>query len=330
MSTEAVQTKHPLYIENKPDWDIIRDCDKGERAIKEKGTAYLPATSGMHEKGMGTNQPGLEMYKAYLQRAVFPKFIRPAVNALVGVMHREAAIIELPAAMEPLRENATLEGESLLALLRRINEAQVLVGLMADVPTGDSTSIPYIATYEAEAIINWDESRRPDGRNRVDLVVLDESDWERTSSFGWERVAKYLVLDLVNPGEEQTKASTEDPPVVEETSVYRSRLVIDDQGKQEREQANRDTEVTTATTEAVEGVLPSFRGQTLSELPLSLSGPSISVRSLIRFRCWGWLSSPSRSIAAKRIIGTPFSCKGKIPSSCPVIRKGKIPMAKID
>jgi hypothetical protein len=275
-ASDSVQTKHPEWIQTAPDWVLCRDAAAGERRVKEKRETYLPSTSGMRSAGMGTKQEGLAMYNTYLIKAVFPYLVQPAVNALVGVMHRETAVFELPPQMEPLRENATLEGESLQTLLMRINEAQLLtgrIGLLADVPTGQGGILPHIVVYDAESIINWDESRRPDGRKRVDLVVLDESDWERSTGFGWEFQNKYLVLDLV-PSDSLTE-NFEDVRKVQsgQAVLYRSRLEVVDDESIKNEQANRQTEVTQvsgATT--LEGVTPALRGMTLEEIPFVFIG----------------------------------------------------------
>jgi hypothetical protein len=275
-ASDSVQTKHPEWIQAAPDWVLCRDAAAGERRVKEKRETYLPSTSGMRSAGMGSKQEGLAMYNTYLIKAVFPYLVQPAVNALVGVMHRETAVFELPPQMEPLRENATLEGESLQTLLMRINEAQLLtgrIGLLADVPTGQGGILPHIVVYDAESIINWDESRRPDGRKRVDLVVLDESDWERSTGFGWEFQNKYLVLDLV-PSDSLTE-NFEDVRKVQsgQAVLYRSRLEVVDDESIKNEQANRQTEVTQvsgATT--LEGVTPALRGMTLEEIPFVFIG----------------------------------------------------------
>lgn len=275
-ASDSVQTQHPQYIDIHPDWILVRDAAAGERKVKEKTTTYLPTTSGMRAAGLGEGQEGKAMYDTYLKKAVFPYLVQPAVNALVGVMHREKAIIELPAQMEPLRENATLEGESLQTLLVKINEAQLKtgrIGLLADVPTGTGNKLPHIVTYEAESIINWDESRRPDGRNRLDLVVCNESDWERVSGFGWEFKQKYLVLDLVPTTETQSNFETIGIIKEGQAVVYRSRLEIDDEELTQQEQANRQTEVTQQSqNRTLEGVTPSIRGNTLDEIPFVFIG----------------------------------------------------------
>ena len=274
-STSSVETRHPEWIATEPDWVIVRDSSEGQRQVKSKGQTYLPPTSGMVELGLDQNQPGSKMYLSYAKRAVFPFLVRPAVNALVGVMHREDAVIELPKAMEPIRESATLEGEDLLTLLRRINEQQIMVGrigLLADVADGNKRNVPYIVTYEAESIINWDESRREDGKNRLDLVVLDESDFERTSSFGWDFVRKYLVLDLVDPKDLAVGEENAVPISLDQNTVYRSRLEISDQQMLESEGVNRQTEVTPSTSISIQGVSPSLKGATLPEIPFVFVG----------------------------------------------------------
>jgi hypothetical protein len=274
-NSDNVSTQHPQYIEAYPDWVVCRDAAKGERAVKEKRETYLPTTSGMRHAGMAPGQEGYAMYQTYLKKAVFPYLVQPAVNALVGVMHREAAIIELPAQMEALRENATLQGESLQALLMKINEAQLLVGrigLLADVPTGTTNTLPHIATYKAESIINWDESRRPDGRLRVDLVVLDESDWERGNGYAWEFMKKYLVLDLVPPLA-LDEPTTANQSIVEGLEmVYRSRLEVINESDTAKAQNNRETEVVSSSNATAGGVAPSIRGNTLSEIPFVFVG----------------------------------------------------------
>ena len=275
-ASDSVQTQHPEYIDINPDWMLVRDAAGGERKVKEKSTTYLPTTSGMRAAGLGDGQEGKAMYETYLKKAVFPYLVQPAVNALVGVMHREKAIIDLPEVMEPLRDNATLEGESLQTLLVKINEAQLLtgrIGLLADVPTGSANTLPHIVTYEAESIINWDESRRADGRKKLDLVVCDESDWERVTGFGWEFKQKYLVLDLV-PIADKDK-NFEQVQVIEEGQavVYRSRLEITDEELHTQEQANRQTEVTqVSVNNTLQGVTPAIRGKSLTEIPFVFIG----------------------------------------------------------
>jgi hypothetical protein len=194
----TVSEKHPLYDLFSEDWQQMSDTYDGERKVKEAGEAYLPATSGMHADGMlNENQPGYKAYIAYKKRAVYHDFVKDAINMMVDIMNRKPAQIKLPARMEPLREKITAEGHSLNTLLRQINFHQLLhsrFGLLVDVRTGEGpTALPYLATYAASKIINWDMGKREDNRSDLDMLVLDESELERTG-FTWEMQDKFRVL----------------------------------------------------------------------------------------------------------------------------------------
>lgn len=198
----AVDSKHPLYSASIHDWHTCRHTYRGERVVKDQDTLYLPPTPGMVLDGMTGKQPGRAAYDSYKTRAVFPDVVSNAVETMIGLMWNKPPKIELPKIMEPLLERATIRGESLQQLLRRINEQQLVTGRMGllldmpSVPTQDQV-LPYIATYHAEDIINWDEGAR--GQVVVDslnLVVLDESQQVRQNNFDWKSVKKYRVLIL--------------------------------------------------------------------------------------------------------------------------------------
>ena len=198
----SVDTRHPRYDANSPRWRKMRDCYEGEEVIKDKREVYLPALQSHREDGF----PKLETegwfnYQSYLVRAVFPDIVREAVEGLLGVMHAKPPQIEVPSRLEPMLKRATLKGETPEMLLRRINEEQLIqgrVGLLADTVGRDPT--PYLSLYRAEHIINWDEGQRSTSRlDALNLVVLDETDDERSETFTWQRVEAYRVLVLGDP-----------------------------------------------------------------------------------------------------------------------------------
>lgn len=199
----SLTTKHPLFTAFMDDWELCHDSYRGERAVKDQGRKYLPATAGMVADGVTVvGSAGYEAYQAYKTRAVFHEFMSDAVETLLGMMWNKPPTIELPAALEPLREKATQTGEGLEQLLRRINEHQLVtgrLGLLADlpvkVPTGEQP-IPYFVLYDAKRIINWDDGKREDGKDSLNLVVLDETEEERQTDFSWKNVEKYRVLVL--------------------------------------------------------------------------------------------------------------------------------------
>lgn len=182
----------------------MRDTYKGERAVKKKRTEYLPATEAMVQDGMTTpSSPGWKDYEAYLTRAYFHDVVRDAVKAMIGIMHMKPAVISLPQRLAPMMDKATIQGEGMQMLLRRINEAQLAYGrcgLLVDAPTGVDpyNALPYISFYDPERIINWDAGRRDEGRNQLDLVVLDESGFQR-EGFTWVAERKHRILTRGTP-----------------------------------------------------------------------------------------------------------------------------------
>ena len=183
----------------------MRDTYAGEREVKRKRLDYLPASEAMIQDGMTTpTSPGWKDYEAYLTRAYFHDVVRDAVKAMVGIMHMKPAVIKLPPKLAPMVDKATIQGEGLQMLMRRINEAQLVFGrcgLLVDAPTGldPFKALPYIAFYEPDRIINWDAGRRDEGRNLLELVVLDESGFQR-EGFTWVNERKHRVLTRGIPG----------------------------------------------------------------------------------------------------------------------------------
>jgi hypothetical protein len=154
--------------------------------------------------GRGTNAVpslGQAAYDAYLTRALFPDYVKEAVEAYIGLLHQKAPTIQLPKKLEPLRKKASLFGESLEILLRRINEEQLVsgrIGLFLDLPAKqtDAAVMPYIATYVAESINNWDADEIGEGPAKLNLVVLNESAQRRNVNFEWVSHSKFRVLEL--------------------------------------------------------------------------------------------------------------------------------------
>jgi hypothetical protein len=208
----SVDEKHPKYDLFVEDWQQMSDTFDGERVVKDAGTTYLPATANMIADGMNNeNQTGYKAYQAYKTRAVYHDFVKDAINMMVDIMNRKPAQIKLPAQLEPLRAKITAEGHSIKALLRDINFHQLLhsrFGLLVDVRSGEGpTALPYIATYEAPNIINWDMGRREDNKSDLDFLVLEETESER-SGFQWEEQDKFRVL--LAPGSDMVELLGED------------------------------------------------------------------------------------------------------------------------
>ncbi len=56
-----------------------------------------------------------------------------------------------------------------------------------------------MATYCAEAIINWDDSLEADDHMSLNMVVLNESGFRREDVFSWQPLEKYRVLMMGDP-----------------------------------------------------------------------------------------------------------------------------------
>lgn len=204
----ALSTRHPNYLDHLADWVMMRDFYRGERLVKSKTTAYLPPTSGMVLDGMGTSADpthpkiGQAAYNAYISRALFPDYVKEAVEAYIGLLHQKSPTIALPKELEPLRLRATLYGESLEMLLRRINEEQLVsgrMGIFLDLPKNPKSpaeEVPYIATYVAETMTNWDADEIGEGVAKLNFVILNESGYRRETDFVWLPHSKYRVLEL--------------------------------------------------------------------------------------------------------------------------------------
>jgi hypothetical protein len=207
----AIISQHPLYKTMLPDWETMRDTYAGDRAVKERGQKYLAATQGMVQDGMMPEQPGFAAYAAYRSRALFHDYVRDGVEYYIGLMHSKPADIQLPPQLEPLRKDASIMHESLDQLLRKINEQQLVTGrfgMMLDFPVDPDPAhpMPYIATYNAEAITNWDVGTRAEiDLPELNLVVLNESTFQRNNNFEWEWVQQYRVLCLGEVGPNEAK-----------------------------------------------------------------------------------------------------------------------------
>lgn len=197
----SVSQQHTHYSKFLKKWETMRDCYNGQDTIKDAGVKYLPPTAAMEYDGMTGEKPGLKAYNAYKGRAVFPDVVSDAVELLGGMAHREQALIELPAKMEPLLKSATKTGQTLQQLLEMITEAQLKtgrLGIMADWPADAvSGTLPYIVIKNETSLINWDLATHDDGEGRaaLGLVVIDECGDVR-DGFEWKHRDQYRVLAL--------------------------------------------------------------------------------------------------------------------------------------
>jgi hypothetical protein len=195
----SVSTTHPEYNDFVPIWKRTNDCAEGEPKIKDGTTTYLPAEFSSDD----------ERYALYLQRAYFLGATKQALAAIIGMVMRKPADIELPSRLEELSENIDGSERSINQMSKyALNQAGVKgrIGFLADYPPAPSEMTkeqqrlggyrPYMKAYTAESIINWRE-QVINGRNMLTMVVLKEQVEDSTENeFSHDFDDQYRVLRL--------------------------------------------------------------------------------------------------------------------------------------
>jgi len=225
----SINSTHPDFDEVADDYRQMEETFIGQRKVKEMKTRYLRATSSMVIDGaLKAQEPGYGNYLAYLDRAIFPEIVSQAVATMTGLLNKDLWHIELPPEMQGLMLNATRQGETLHQLLRRIHVNQLIygrIGLLVD--TAPDRELPFFVTYDARAIINWDDDRDySTGSDRLNFVVTEEIKRlsEGIGSWAWtdQEVHRAFILD-----EGVYKTYTEMDQIAGETVVptYRGRTL---------------------------------------------------------------------------------------------------------
>jgi len=185
--TIGSEVTHPEYTpEIAQEWRLMRDAYRGEVAIKKRGETYLRKLDGWSMKA----DKGSSKYETFIFNARFPEIVSNAIRSMVGIAHSQDWQIELPAALEPLRENSDGRGLPIENLSRRITTELLITGryaLLADAPA-DGGDI-YLAGYTAEQLVNWSEDD--------DFYTLVELRYRRDGEV-YTSVTHKRVLELVD------------------------------------------------------------------------------------------------------------------------------------
>lgn len=195
-----VDSKHPLWLANQPRWERCRTALQGRDAVHAAGE--VPAQAGRAGQG-GIRR--LQGPRDVLRRH------GPTEEALIGMVFRKEPTVTLPAALQPMIEDADLAGTPVDTFIENVTKEVIdvtRVGVLVDYPvaSGEFMTVgqaqaagmrPYLATYKAEAIINW-RTARVRGVNQLVLVVLAECYTDPKDEFTAEEKTQYRVLDLVD------------------------------------------------------------------------------------------------------------------------------------
>jgi len=191
------------YILNQPLWSLVRDCVKGEHAIKAGGTKYLPKPSGQSEAD----------YKRYTERVHFTDFTGRTADGLHGNIfsRRPVQTGDVPESLQYFLENVDKAGTSLEQFASDVCWDFMQTGwggILVDhsfAPEGISTAekeqlglTAFMKWYAAENLINWRYDSEKE-KSALSLVVLKEvyPVFDKDEFFPKEEV-QYRVLRLVD------------------------------------------------------------------------------------------------------------------------------------
>jgi hypothetical protein len=196
-----VDSTHKQYQDSVAKWQLVRDCVAGADTVRGQAETYLPHPDR-------TAQDAAQRYADYITRAQYVNVLGRTRNAMVGMAFRKPPVMELPAQLEYLIENASGDGLSLEQLAK--NTVSDLLetgryGLLADYPIAEEgqsaaqtqSITASIKAYKPESIINW-SATVINGQSVLSQVVLRET--IETSTDGFESVEsyQYRVLKLVD------------------------------------------------------------------------------------------------------------------------------------
>jgi hypothetical protein len=191
-----VDTQNTDYAKNIAVWELVRDCDEGATAIKNRpnkyslfaggigsvrGTAYLPAPNA--RDGSEENQV---RYDAYRSRANFVNFVSHTKEGMLGMVFRKPTEIELPLSIDYITEDANGNGLHLDQMIKDAASDTLLTGrycLLVDYPqTEEGLTQAQVSNaglkasllaYPAESVINW-RCEVVNGVKQLTMVVLQE------------------------------------------------------------------------------------------------------------------------------------------------------------
>lgn len=197
MADHSITREHKDYKARKDQWVVCRDALEGEDAIKKRGEKYLPKLGGQDSGSYG----------AYKRRGSFFAASGRTQEGLVGAIMRKDPEVEWPEKHEEMLEVIGASGETLKELILTALDEVIGVGrygLLIDaqsaaipalglaVAPGEVQQLPFVATYTAETIINWEE--RVINQRRVPVsVTLRESETVYGETRGGGETSKEVV-----------------------------------------------------------------------------------------------------------------------------------------
>lgn len=212
-----VDSQHTQYAKSLKKWQLVRDCDEGSEAIKarssgggsgtlngEAGTAYLPAPNA--DDNSTDNK---FRYHAYRNRANFVNFTGHTKEGMLGLVFRKETVIEAPADIEYLIDNANGGGLSTDQMIKDATGDVLMLGrygLLVDYPDAPEGLTEAqvralnlranILSYPAESVVNW-RTEVIGGIKMLTMAVIREPTEKKSEDgFEYEEVIYHRVLLL--------------------------------------------------------------------------------------------------------------------------------------
>lgn len=199
-----VSTPIAEYTKAESRWRLIEDACAGEDAVKSAGEKYLPCLNPTDKSADNRMRN-----EAYVKRAVYYNASGRTLRSLTGLAFSKFPEIKVPAALEPITEDADGTGQTLIQHMHATLE-QVMktgrAGLLVDFPkTAGNTSRadeerngvrPTVTYYDALSIINW-RTTKIGAKVKLSLVVLAEKHIEE-DGFQQKEVPQCRALKLID------------------------------------------------------------------------------------------------------------------------------------
>lgn len=162
MAKKLSDFAHPDFLYNLPDYVKIRDCFKGERAIKEGREMYLPRLKGQSD----------EDYDNYRCRALFFPITGKTTTTMVGLATTKPPKCTYPELMRPYFVDTGAKHQFTEFYVSVFLEVTLMgrYGVLIDAPQAANSS-PIFSSYIAENIVRWIPD--PDTGLPIDMIFRE-------------------------------------------------------------------------------------------------------------------------------------------------------------
>lgn len=230
-----INSEHPSYSEKSALWTRCFNCFQGEDAVKAAGVAYLPMLGGQDQKE----------YDAYKMRSMFYNATARTVKGLVGCLTRKDPVLKVDTSFEEWLKNVSGNGMNIIDFIKAVTENILLtdraVILVDRRLNAEVTELPFLSLFSALDLVSWTD----DGSRYVLREYYKEVSKEDKYKIEMKQQFRELVVEnnvyVVN-----IWRKVEGPVSSSDQSEYR----------------------------IVSSVTPTFRGRTLSEIPIVLCSSS--------------------------------------------------------